>query len=376
MNVNHRGHHEFFICDRSITSDDGAVECLQRWPLMRVRPEEVHTDCRVNDPREDCQPIDPNYPGRWYHPPGKTMHSIRYRIPQGLQCQACTLQWFWPTSNSAPYDTRSYSCYKKLLGTLEWNFDFCGWACSDSNCPVPYAPVPGAPRAPDPSAGSGFEEFRNCADIRVLASGGPAPTPVTVVPAPAPATAAPTPSPATAAPTPAPATAAPTPVPATAAPTPSPMPVPEPEPEPEPAPVPQGCGGPAPTPGPTMAPQPAPTPAPGTMTCVATPGQNGGATDAYCAQCAQGYQWWPCNQPNLCTCSGLQLAQVRQRSLRQARRHKTMGASLVQDGARLERAELQLPEDEDKPAEEEFDEGCTLDPYRADPEPLSAWPGG
>lgn len=90
------------------------------------------------------------------------------------------------------------------------------------------------------------------------------------------------------------------------------------------------------------------------MTCVATPGQNGGATDAYCAQCAQGYQWWPCNQANLCTCSGLQLAQVRQRSLRQARRHKTMGASLVQDGARLERAELQLPEDEDKPAEEEL----------------------
>jgi len=332
MNVNHRGHHELFICDRPITSNDGAVECLQRWPLMRVPPEEVYDDCVVNDPREDCQPIDPNYPGRWYHPPGKTMHSIRYRIPQGLKCEACTLQWFWPTSNSAPYDTRSYSCYKKLLGTLGWNFDFCGWACSDSKCPVPYSPVPGAPRAPDPSAGSGFEEFRNCADIRVLAPGGPTP-PVTSVP------------------TPAPATAAPAPVPATAEPEPSPMPVPEPEPEPEPEPKPVM---PVPEPEPEPEPKPAPVPAPGAMTCVATPGLNRGVTDAYCARCAQGYKWWPCNEAILCQCSGPQLAQVRQRSLRQARRHKTIGAALVQDGARLARTELEFPDDEDEPEEGEL----------------------
>jgi len=133
---------------------------------------------------------------------------------------------------------------------------------------------------------------------------------------------------------PAPATPAPAPVPAVAAPTPSPMPVPEPEPEPEP--------------------EPATVPAPGTMTCVATPGLNRGVRDADCAKCAQGYKWWPCNEAILCQCSGPQLAQVRQRSLRQARRHKTIGAALVQDGARLERTEMELPEDEDAFAEEEL----------------------
>merc|ERR1719195_264110 len=193
MNVNHKGHHEFFICDHAISNDTGAVECLQKWPLMRVLPEEMHSDCVVNDPREDCQPIDPNYPGRWYHPTGMPVHKIHYRIPESLQCEHCTLQWFWPTANSEAYDAASYSCYNKQLKELGWSLDFCGWACSDSNCPEPYARDPSAPAAPDPSAGPGYEEFRNCADIRVLASGS-VPSPAPPAPAPiAPAPPAPTP---------------------------------------------------------------------------------------------------------------------------------------------------------------------------------------
>jgi hypothetical protein len=185
MNVNHKGHHEFFICDRAIDSDDGAVACFQQFPLMRVPPEELHNDCVPNDPREDCQPIDPNYPGRWYHPPEMSVHKIHYRIPADLQCAHCTLQWFWATANSAPYDVVSYSCYKKQLAALGWSFDFCGWACSDSKCPVPYARDASTPKAPDPAAGSGFEEFRNCADIRITAAtSGPVPSPTPATPAP------------------------------------------------------------------------------------------------------------------------------------------------------------------------------------------------
>merc|ERR1712048_760662 len=37
---------------------------------------------------------------------------------------------------------------------------------------------------------------------------------------------------------------------------------------------------------------------------------NAGATDANCAQCADGYQWWPCNDDRLCQCSGSALVQV------------------------------------------------------------------
>merc|ERR1712190_621899 len=124
-------------------------------------------------------PIDSNYPGRWYHPPGMAVHKISYRIPVELSCSHCTLQWFWPTANSKAYDVPSYSCYGKQLKAAGWNvFDFCGWACSDDKCPSPYVVNTDAPRAPDPAKTSGFEEFRNCADIQVRSGGSaPAPTP-------------------------------------------------------------------------------------------------------------------------------------------------------------------------------------------------------
>jgi len=36
--------------------------------------------------------------------------------------------------------------------------------------------------------------------------------------------------------------------------------------------------------------------------CRAKKGYDGGQSDAYCAQCAEGYQWWPCNDDRLCEC--------------------------------------------------------------------------
>merc|ERR1719195_1807942 len=232
---------------------------------MRVPPEEIFDNCVPNDPREDCQPIDANYPGRWYHPPGMSSHKIHYRIPADLECSHCTLLWFWPTANSEAYDAASYSCYNKVLTAANWTrFDFCGWACSDSKCPVPYVQDTTAPRAPDPNAGPGYEEFRNCADIRVSLA-GPAPAPS---PAPGVGTCNPLgdcsqegwcdidayvawcagqgaqgicPSPFC-------QQAAPAPVPAPA---------------------------PAPAPAPSTS-LPAPAPSPGTMTCVAVPGLNNG----------------------------------------------------------------------------------------------------
>jgi len=179
MNVNHKGHHDFFICDRPISSDTPAdVACLQQWPVMRATPEELGLTCAPNDPREDCQPIDANYPGRWYHYTGMSTHIISYKIPAGLQCEACTLQWFWPTANSKAYDQVSYSCYQNQLRAAGWNvFDFCGWACSANQCPNPYVIDTSRPHSPELAAGVGFEEFRNCADIKVLPGSGGSATP-------------------------------------------------------------------------------------------------------------------------------------------------------------------------------------------------------
>merc|ERR1711879_488950 len=63
------------------------------------------------------------------------------------------------------------------------------------------------------------------------------------------------------------------------------------------------------SPVPESEPEPEPTSAPA-RTCIATWGLNAGATDAACAKCADGYQWWPCNDDSLCQCSGSALVQV------------------------------------------------------------------
>merc|ERR1712151_294970 len=81
---------------------------------------------------------------------------------------------------------------------------------------------------------------------------------------------------------------------------PEPSTTPEPEPEPEPA-----------TPEPTLEPVPEPEPEPEThgVTCKATPGLNRGVSDSSCAQFETGYKWWPCNDAELCECTGTALAQ-------------------------------------------------------------------
>merc|ERR1712066_382397 len=40
-----------------------------------------------------------------------------------------------------------------------------------------------------------------------------------------------------------------------------------------------------------------------------TPGLNRGVSDSDCAQCETGYKWWPCNDAELCECTGTALAQ-------------------------------------------------------------------
>merc|ERR1711862_135182 len=59
-------------------------------------------------------------------------------------------------------------------------------------------------------------------------------------------------------------------------------------------------------------PEPEPEPESGTdgVTCKATPGLNRGVSDSACAQCATGYKWWPCNEAELCECTGTTLAQL------------------------------------------------------------------
>ena len=97
---------------------------------------------------------------KWPLPDGKKEFSLDLKLPQGLVCDHCVMQWWWKDGNS--------------------------WGCDDSGCGI----------------GNGLQEvFVNCADIRILPKDGtlpPTDSPQTQLPVsqtPAPPTQAPVTSP-------------------------------------------------------------------------------------------------------------------------------------------------------------------------------------
>lgn len=268
ITTHHKGHFEFRICDKkldasSVGSHKLGQECLNQHLLMREPPDVAYSNCVPNDSRADCQPIDPEHPERWYlPPPGDSgvqvayknfsdddavdihaegvIYTMKYRIPRGLSCTECTLQWQWSSANSCLPDG-SYLTYFKAMQKARWNAsEWCpwctsGWAtCENSCCPK------------DEAFG---EEFWNCADVTVNAGSG--------------STVAPTMPASTILPTAAPTTLAPT------------------------------------TASPVV---PTPTPNPGL--CRAAVGNDCGITDEKCAAaCAiLGGGVWPCDDSGLCEC--------------------------------------------------------------------------
>eukprot|EP00440_Ansanella_granifera_P007511 gb/GFBE01008132.1/.p1 GENE.gb/GFBE01008132.1/~~gb/GFBE01008132.1/.p1 ORF type:complete len:430 (+),score=72.85 gb/GFBE01008132.1/:1-1290(+) len=165
ITAHHKGHFEFSVCDEVL---DGSVSnpqgCLDKWILRRASPEEAGlTNCLTGDRRSGCQPLDTRHPERFYLPPqgfssdGDT-HRFYLKVPSGLSCEACTLQWRWWSANSCTPGA-DYGCYATQLSNA--GYDAASWGVSGS------CPGGGCSRC-----GCG-EEFRNCADIAVRpASGG------------------------------------------------------------------------------------------------------------------------------------------------------------------------------------------------------------
>jgi len=329
VTAHHKGHFVFRLCDQRLDSEAGDYQaqedCLNGHVLSRARPEEVHADCQPNDPRGDCQPYDEANPGHWYLPPhsgshlNRMQHRFHYRIPADLACESCTLQWWWMSANSCTPHPDAYKCYFQEMEQQGWDASaWCGGACSyQGACPAEQ----GGPVLCG-------EQFKNCADVRVVQGGGassnPTPTPPPTVP-----------------------------VSST-----EPEPVSEPEPEPEPEPV--------PTPAPTAAPgTPSPTPAAPTLTPAptASPTASGGGSSVCEADVSHHGRAWnfaaPCsaclavnnvcyddaehNTEGLCMrwpdnvwCGGTSL--VESRRGKRIRRHAFLGTALLQTVCPLSRA--------------------------------------
>jgi len=92
------------------------------------------------------------------------VHSMRYKIPESLSCEHCTLQWYYSTGNSCLYDG-GYITYFEKMAQLGWSASewvyggMASWVTCENSCCGPSG------------TGAFGEEFWNCADIAVLPSG-------------------------------------------------------------------------------------------------------------------------------------------------------------------------------------------------------------
>jgi len=190
ISTHHQGHYEFKLCNKTISgstlsSRAEGQACLDAYTLERAP---LDPTCSPNNGVADCQPIDTRHPGRWYLPPGgegtpssdtdanlpydvSEVHVMKYKIPDGFQCDSCTLQWYWATGNSCLYDI-DYKHYFQV----DW--PAAGWSMTDAGkwCQWCVSDWANEDTAVCGGRDRGFgEEFWNCADIAVNPGSGTQP---------------------------------------------------------------------------------------------------------------------------------------------------------------------------------------------------------
>jgi len=181
VTAHHMGHYEFRVCDELLdASTPDPDKCLNKWVLERATPEEAaeafgFSACSSGDTRPFCTPFDENHPERWYLPPrGEVQgtHTVYFKVPAGLQCEVCTLQWHWWTANSCQ-PAGDYGCFKEDLQAKGY------WEGSKKAWWTAFSGTCSGPAGPNGQKDCG-EQFWNCADIAVRPAGGssgPAPVP-------------------------------------------------------------------------------------------------------------------------------------------------------------------------------------------------------
>lgn len=113
--AHHNGFSEFRVCDAKKCGGDISNDCLRDSNKCRMLKRAFISSC---ESRNDmgCGPMDPNYPGRWYHPcpsnNGDDFYGngkIVYDLPADFHCEHCILQWHWTTANGCnPPGVRNY----------------------------------------------------------------------------------------------------------------------------------------------------------------------------------------------------------------------------------------------------------------------------
>ncbi|KAI0565070.1 Cellulose/chitin-binding protein [Gracilaria domingensis] len=170
VDTNHNGYFEFILCNLDVCGvPDISEKCFKEhcYRLQRVRARKCESPSQGT--HFQCGPIDAKYPSRFYVPCRKTGHvgvhlvggdgTMLYKLPDGVSCVHCVLQWYWATGNScAPRGFLDYfERYDNPFGTT----------CDSDGGGT------GAHRKGMGSCGGQVvpEEFWSCADVSITGSG-------------------------------------------------------------------------------------------------------------------------------------------------------------------------------------------------------------
>ncbi|GAB4820348.1 hypothetical protein N2152v2_007394 [Parachlorella kessleri] len=143
LTAQHGGRHMFRLCDR--TSADEA--CLAANVLQRADGQGPFTWTPTEPAKGNSIPASAYSQGSVQGGSDAydgEIYSMQYRLPAGVTCSACTLQWWWTTANSCSLPGNPFG---------------------DNGMDACTTPQPG----PYP------EEFTNCAEVAITGAGGVAP---------------------------------------------------------------------------------------------------------------------------------------------------------------------------------------------------------
>lgn len=171
IDTNHNGFFEFYVCDLDTCgAKDLEVKCFNKgncYKLERV----PHSDCEnaAVDTIYDCGPIDKKKRGRWYLPcrtrkdagvqiVGGESGTMRYKLPDGVSCKHCVLQWYWATANRC--NPRGVAAYFR-----RYNRPF-GTTCPSDAGSGAHEPTLSTCKGMDVP-----EEFWSCSDIQITPDG-------------------------------------------------------------------------------------------------------------------------------------------------------------------------------------------------------------
>jgi len=105
MNGEHGGIHQFRLCDKKLGSALGDLkanaECIDKYFIGEMCTPGEGCGCTDDKCKDKTPHSDPNDPIFSHGPAPHNIygaHVMKFKLPEGVSCDECTVQWYWATS--------------------------------------------------------------------------------------------------------------------------------------------------------------------------------------------------------------------------------------------------------------------------------------